>query len=211
MKTRRKGSLIMSADDSGPLEGAVLVFALSKDVAGACRVIRRGEDGRVLVALCSWVGNPTLGPSEPEALEVLRLTHHNCNGSPLYAWLPPQLPAEFRHFGPAVVSKTDANVVNYTSAEWTVLSSQLVQWRWDNQREALQAEEREKRQSFVAEEEATRRRLVATTLASLRRRRWFTSWKGAKSNRYSRQSRAILRRVIDLLIELGPRPTRKRS
>jgi hypothetical protein len=142
-------------DDELPKQGAVLLCPLKDGRLGACRILRcstLGDDpyyaeSMMLVAVSCWVGSKPPALDDPELRKILRPNHHNHKGELELGWLSKPPPRSFKYLGDIAPSKRELKLGPPTFyRDWTVLPEQiLLQWRWDNDRRALLAEEAKKK------------------------------------------------------------------
>jgi len=196
-----------------PLEGLqvgdVFAIPLAGGRWGACRVLQFDDiSPRVLVAASPWVGETMPDLSEPLLRVVLHRTHHSWNNEACLGWTSSPVPVEFVRVGTLPPTAAEASLaVTAAACEWVSLPYQVyAQWRWDNEREAVLAEDEAERQGH---QEAYRRHqhsykpLPKQTLHELRNRP-FEHWEECLEPDDLRASRKIARATIDLLLALGP-------
>jgi hypothetical protein len=134
----------------------------------------------------------------------LILTHHNWDGRTNLLWVSERVPEDFILLGRIPLSNEDANAECDSCGGWENHRIQpLLQWRWDHEREAVLAEDEQKRQQEEASREETRYGyLPSLSLPELRRVTPFEGWTDYPSRKTLRQARSIVRDLIDELIEL---------
>jgi hypothetical protein len=188
--------------------GAVFAILLEDGRHGACRVLRRDKQGRVLVAGTPWIGTAPPDLDEPQLREILYLTHHSWQDHPDLVWINGPPPAEFTYLGHLPLSDEDAASACSASGGWGSPRIQaLMQWRWDHEREAVLAEDAaraKKEANGRAASEVAYIPLPATSLAELRRETFFKRWNGYVDAANIRAARQLIRTAIDELLALGP-------
>jgi hypothetical protein len=206
--TKRRGA----KNPSLPNPGDVFLMPLEDGRFGVCRVIQksfeRGEE-RVLVVATPWIGSREPELSETLLREVLMLNHHVWGNVPAALWIFYPLPAGFTLLGHLEPTQTEKQMVCNSGAAWPLLAVQvLLQWRWDNDREALLHEEdqenREKSRRREASAQQRRDYLAGVTLEALRDKQRFASWEGFVSKGALQATRKVFHDTVDALIALGP-------
>jgi hypothetical protein len=130
-----------------PPAGSVIVFPLGDGRLGAARVLRVGvpkfsERLGALMALSEWIGSapPTL--DEPLLLKIQHLTHHAWKNVPQILWTFELPPLEWNVLGIVLSQTGDTELDSEMHGSLKNLPVQrLLQWRWENDREALLVEE----------------------------------------------------------------------
>jgi hypothetical protein len=189
--------------------GDVFLMPLEDGRHGVCRVLRKRE-GEVLAAASPWVGPAAPALDEPQLRQVLRLTHHSWQDEPCASWMSDPVPATFRRLGVLPPTKEDAALARQGlgQSSWMHFPGQvLLQWRWDHEREAVLAEERQEEESSQAFQEQWRhayKPLPAPTLHELAKQTPFKSWGRFVEAEYLHEARALVRAAIRALIALGP-------
>ena len=157
---------------------------LSDGRLGACRVLRIGSDfgsPAALVAASPWIGSEAPGLACREIRKTLTLNHHKWNERREVVWVSEPPPAAFKELGKIKLSKKDLKATSGTFAGWDSLPFQvLAQWRWDNDREAVLAEdiEMERKEAHEQNRRARERQqyLSKVTLDDLARKDLFPQW-----------------------------------
>jgi hypothetical protein len=89
----------------------------------------------------------------------------------------------------------------------------LLQWRWDNDRDALLAEEelnRQREKSLALEKQKQRQTYLATlTLDAMKSKKRFVSWEGAVSDELIEVCRQVFLDAVDALMEREGKPRKK--
>lgn len=167
-----------------PAAGTVYVMPLADRRVGVCRVLRVGSDlgsPAALVAASPWVGGEAPSLASPEIRKTLTLTHHKWAGKREVVWLSEPPPASFRQLGRIELPKKDLETDSGTYAAWSSLPLQVfAQWRWDNEREAVLAEDIERERNAAREQarrgEERKQYLAKVTLAELAEKDLFPQW-----------------------------------
>jgi hypothetical protein len=127
-----------------PEAGTIFAMPLEDGRVGICRVIRKEvkEIPCALVAASDWIGNKPPQLNDPAVRRILVLNHHNWRQQLETLWVSSPPPKEFRLIGKIDVLPKDLKLDCNSYAAWNSLSIQvLAQWRWDNEREAVLAED----------------------------------------------------------------------
>jgi hypothetical protein len=119
-------------------------------------------------------------------------------------------PEQFKPLGRIEPQAHDRTLQCKAWGHWLGLALDVYkQWRWDHDREAVLAEdEREEAQELQELLASRRARSKPVPLATLRKERLFVEWEESVPPATLRKCRAIIRKSIDELIALGPRPKR---
>jgi len=204
-----------------PKPGDAYLMPLPDGRLGVCRVIKRhaGEGGGThpdsfLVVASPWIGTAPPEVSDTRLKTILVLTHHSKRVRPEAMWTVDPLPDSFRLLGEIEPTPEEKLMECPTCGEWSTLALQvLLQWRWDNDREALLKEdaEREERSARERAAETERRReyLEGLTLEALRQKKWLKSWKEYPPAKATRACRKNFRDTVSALIRLGPKAKRR--
>lgn len=202
----------MAKSKSTPLSrvtvGDVFLMPLEDGRLGACRILRtNAEEDSVLVAATNWVGTEPPDLSEPQLRTILLKSHHAWKGAPCAHWvIQNAVPETFTHLGSILPTSEEEKLTGQFSTSWNYFPEQVfLQWRWDNEREQVLAEEEAEREQQRAEQEAQYRAykpLPRVTLEELRRLP-MPEWSGYYDPAGGRRGRRILRDTLDELIELG--------
>lgn len=204
-----------------PEPGDVLAFTVST-VDVLLRVVDAQGDARCVV-MTRATGALKKTPS---LFEVQPLAHHAWNRPVLGAWVTTPPPQGVRRLGAVPlrageaarvlhpeqwvkqVVKTKADAQRVVSlASWDVLLRDVrLQWRWDHERAAVLAEdaarERQQASSLAAALEAhgrQREAVVTRGVSALKRRRFFTAWKGSAPRALITAAEALLRDAVTSL------------
>ena len=209
-----------SKRDSLPEVGSVFLMPLEDGRFGVCRVRNRRNDSGtevVLVDASDWIGSeaPDLVRDRKAIKRTLHLSHHNWSNKPERLWVSEPPPDTFRLLGTLPVTADDAAVECMTWGGWQGASFQvLMQWRWEHDREAVLAEDAikaaESAKATAVAIERQKKKLAKTTLPQLRNKRWFSGWKGYASDKVLRDTRRIIRELVDTLIEAGEKPGKRK-
>jgi hypothetical protein len=205
-----------------PNRGDAFVVPLPDGRYGACRVIRRGatdaakrkDDDRILVAASSWIGQDVPDMKEPRLREILVLTHHSWENSPVVHWVDDRVPDSFKGLGTIEPSRDEEELECSSCSGWESFPLQVyLQWRWDNEREAVLREDEQQRESEKREREESAKRhseyLAGLTLEALKKKRRFTRWTGYVPDKVIAACRRVFRETVDSLIELGTDPKKR--
>ncbi|MGA2233809.1 MAG: hypothetical protein ABSH22_23120, partial [Tepidisphaeraceae bacterium] len=101
----------------------------------------------VLAAVSEWIGDAVPKADNPALRPILYLSHHGFRweNPPCILWVFGPIPRDFTSIGNIAPTSAEEKVVNDSPvgfAHWTYLTFQpLHQWRWDNDREAVLAED----------------------------------------------------------------------
>ena len=180
---------------------------------GACRVIQKDPMilgiERILVAATPWIGSSKPELSEPLLKKILLLNHHNWSNKPAILWISDTAPSDFKLIGSLKPSAAEEQIPCSSFHNWDFFPfSVLMQWRWDNDREAVmkEDEERQQKETNLREVEANKRReyLSKITLKELQNKKRFKNWEGYVTEIVLEAARNIFRGTIDAVIDLGP-------
>ena len=130
-----------------PEAGTVFAMPLKDGRTGICRVIRKEIKSIpcALVAASDWIANEPPPLNHPAIRKILVKNHHNWKNSPDVRWVTSLPPKEFRIIGNIDVTSQDVKTECRSYGAWESLATQvLAQWRWDNERESVLAEDAEK-------------------------------------------------------------------
>lgn len=177
--------------------GDVYALPLEDGRWGVCRVLRRkGDPPEALVVTSAWIGDTPPGDlTDPLLRTPLVLTHHSWSGVPNLSWVSEPLPADAVPLGSLPLKREERSTTCATFSGWEAHRVQvLLQWRWDHEREAVQADEQEAQVGY---------RPLPVGLEELRRRKPFPNWTGYPAPAEIRLSRRIVRDLLDELIALG--------
>jgi hypothetical protein len=148
--------------------------------------------------------------NDPALRPILCPNHHAWKGRPNILWVSDQVPAEFVPIGTILPTQEEQNVphLGVGFGRWRGLTVQpLLQWRWDNDREAVLAEDAAKaKKNTEGRQRANDERkeyLGRVTLEELRERLFFPRWKAYPSAPAITASRKIMVDTVDRLLRLG--------
>ena len=166
-----------------PEAGTVYAMPLEDGRFGICRVIRKEqrEIPCVVVTASDWIGNEPPQLNDPVVRKILVLNHHFFSERPEVVWVSSPPPKEFRMQGKIAVLPQDAKVPCNCLSAWDGLQIQvLAQWRWDNQREAVLAEDEKKKLIETEKTNAAAQKraeyLSSVTFSSLLDKNLFPTW-----------------------------------
>lgn len=208
-----------------PVAGDAFAFPLGDGRCSVCRVLvdtngersrrwaKQGE-GRVILVACSrWVGDKVPRADDSRLRPILRLTHHAYESEPLILWLPEVLPPDMIPIGTIGPTAREEAMKCDSFSLWEIfLAEPLTQWRWDNGREAVLAEDAEQEKAAEARPRSQRRRErhpARMTLDALRGHQVFPGWIDYPSPKAVRASRKIMNDTVRELIQLGPHVSEK--
>lgn len=202
-----------------PLPGAVFLAPLEDGRCGCCSVLRDSTNVKsprmglpnVLVAACNWIGAEPPSISDRELRSILHLNHHGWEGKPKIDWVFEPPPAEFRFLGVVKPNWRERRMQSDSFDCWENFPLQIMlQWRWDNDREALLAEEakRDSHRTRQDEAEAVARKqhLASLTLDRLLADRRFLNWEESHKPEVVRASQQIFQDAIRSIRALGSEP-----
>jgi hypothetical protein len=164
----------MTLEQMTTTAGAAFAFPIDDGRFSVCRVLldssshaQRGEsldfmtrvlDGlrkqNFLVACSKWIGNRIPRADDPALRTILHLNHHSYVDEPNVLWISSteELPEDFIHIGTILPSPNEIAIYciprcgSWPSLTWDALT----QWRWDNERDALLADERKQEEDRIA-------------------------------------------------------------
>lgn len=208
MPSRKKLSL--------PEEGEAFVFPLVGERYGICRVLRKANandmrelgENAVLVACSAWIGTAIPAPDDPSLRAILHVTHHSWKGQANIFWTNDSPPSTFQSLGVILPTHDEQTMSCDTFAGWQSCPFQLcAQWRWDNERESVLAEDSIDQATAAAKlqalEQERESELQALTLEVLKKHKFFGNWKDFPSKEAIRACRAIMKNTVSSLSELG--------
>jgi hypothetical protein len=134
----------------------------------------------------------------------LFLTHHSYNGQIAGLWVFTPPPPSFIPLGDIDIDAEEDVIERETYSRWESISMQiLVQWRWDNDREALLIEEATRKAQETEERKIAAERRAAMlrtlTLDSVSERVWFDSWDEESDGSCLTESRRVVSSLIKSL------------
>lgn len=193
--------------------GDLFAMPLAGGRWGVCRVLRVKRQ-QVLVQSSPWVGDaPPADLSDPLLVQPLVKTHHSWDNSIDRMWVDDPPPADLVRLGRIPVTAAEAKLDCDTSGSWVGLRLQpLLQWRWDHERDAVLAEdavEEAKRKAAEHEAQYGYQPLPKRTLEEWRAEKPFADWSGYTPPAGIRESRRVVRDLIDDLIACGDDEVRK--
>ncbi len=149
---------------------------------GVCRVIRKElkEIPVALVAVSDWISKEPPPLNHPAVRKILVKNHHNWKNVPEVIWVSSPPPKEFRLLGVIDVLSEDTKIDSTWHGGWNFSEQPLMQWRWDNEREAVLAEDAAKNELELAKrKEAIQKRtkyLAAISFSELLAKDLFPTW-----------------------------------
>jgi len=190
-----------------PEAGSVFVVPLADGRVGVCRVLQRNrlDVPRVLIAASDWIATepPPLG--HPAVRRILVLNHHNWTDKQDLTWVSEPPPKEYRKLGCIPVLMKDMKAQCNSYGGWACGIQILMQWRWDNEREKVLAEDEVKKAGDLAKRtEAKQKReeyLSALTFSKLLAKDLFPTWEDYPPEAAKEGCRRIIRAFIQKLAE----------
>jgi len=189
--------------------GLVLSLPLEDGRFGACWVLAPGPaSGTVLVEASAKIFDSPPKLDDVFPWRPLILTHHSWPGRREKVYVRGRRPSNFHHIGEKAPTAKDAAVKIESYTDWEYLPFQvLMQWRWENDRERVLAEDAaeeaaEARATEIAREKETARR-SGLTLAKLRRKKPFSTWKRFVPAGTISKARKLVARCIASLETIG--------
>ena len=183
---------------------------------GVCRVIRKTTsdevkefgDESVLLACYAWIGDELPDSQDPALRPILHLTHHSWNNRPELLWVSDPPPDHFIPVGTIQSTSEEKAIECLSFGTWESVQIQpLAQWRWDNDREAVLAEDKteNKRESQQRKRAQGSRDqyLAKLTLEQLGDRQFFPRWEEYPPKKAILASRQIMNKTVKQLIDLG--------
>src|SRR5262245_8367916 len=205
-----------------PTAGAAFAFPLEDGRFSVCRVLvdasskrsKRWGANAILIAGSAWIGDQVPRAGDPALRPILRLTHHAHKNRPNVLWISDEPPPELIPIGTIEPTAEDRQMPCQTLGGWgSILYQPFAQWQWDNEREAVVAQDAiQQKMAARAERKGQRERernLKKVTLDDLRERRFFANWRDFPSPKAVRASRAIMGDTVEDLLKLGPRASKK--
>jgi hypothetical protein len=204
-----------------PPVGSVFLMPLPNGRFGACRVIRHdkrfSDTSRALVIASRWIGTVAPRLDEPLLREPLTKTHHSWKNQIEAFYAFDNVPEDFQLLGTLVPTNEDMRLECSSLANWCSAQLQvLIQWRWDNERDALLAEDelsRQRKQAADLEKQRERQNYLAhLTLdkLKLKSKRRFATWKGGVSQELTNICRHVFDETIDMLMKCDDKPRKRR-
>ncbi|MEX2118562.1 MAG: hypothetical protein WD847_03055 [Pirellulales bacterium] len=200
-----------------PTQGAAFAVPLEDHRYSVCRVLldasseqsKQWKSETILVAGSAWIGVNVPNADEPALRPILRLNHHSWRGRSNVLWVSGQPPDDFIPIGSIQPTSEEQAIPSPSFGGWETFALQpLAQWRWDNERDTVRAEDliRETKDAERGENAQREREeyLSRITLEQLRDRRFFGHWKDYPPANAIRASRDLMTRTVQRLIELGP-------
>jgi hypothetical protein len=204
--------------------GDVFAMPLADGRYGACRVLRARaandepfiDRESTVVAATQFIGDAPPSLDEPALRRVLVLSHHCHGGTPEDActlWLEGPPPATFTRIGNIEPTPAERTIPCNSASGWPYFPVQvLMQWRWDNERDAVFAEDAAEEAAEIARraegDKQRRAELDRMTYASFRAQKLFAHWSGHVPKQMIAESRKLMRQTATRLEKLGPKPDR---
>ncbi|MBW8863396.1 MAG: hypothetical protein JF609_00435 [Verrucomicrobia bacterium] len=197
-----------------PEAGTVFAMPLADGRTGVCRILQRVLGTGVpmgkwtpyaLVAASDWIALEPPPIGHPAVRRILVLNHHNWKGKQELTWVDEPPPKEFRQLGCINLTPEDMEILCNAYGSWSCGIQVLLQWRWDNEREKVLAEDKEKEASDLAlRMEAMRKRteqLTKSSFSKLLAKDLFPTWKDYPPKAAKEGCRRIIRAFIQTLAE----------
>ncbi|MBM3966581.1 MAG: hypothetical protein FJ308_16180 [Planctomycetes bacterium] len=209
-----------SKKKSLPEAGAAFVYRLADGRYGVCRVLRQshGNDRwlgglAVLVATSAWIGKKSPAPTDPALRPILHVTRHNPKGVIELTWINDPVPRGFKTLGVIPPTNEERKMKCSALSGWETCPIMLLgQWRWENDRKALLADEaleaKKEAEALAARFNEIDRTRKSITLEQLSRRRFFANWKHMPPKEAIRASRETMKKAVKAMIALGPSSTK---
>jgi len=193
-----------------PNPGDTFLMPLADGRFGLCRVldVRTQRIPSALVVASPWIGTEPPDLADPVLREHLILTHHSWNKATAISWAIQKVPRDFRLLGTLKPTKDELALDKGGVSTWAYFPLQvLLQWRWDNDRDALLGEEKMKKDLERIERERNaireKERIARLTWDDLRSKQFFPTWKSYPSKKLTRASEVIMQQTVEDLQKLG--------
>ena len=199
-----------------PSAGDAFAFPVGDGRYSVCRVLLDAESEQskawktspILVACSAWIGAVVPRDDDPALRPILHPNHHAWRGKPNVLWISEQIPAEFIPIGTITPTLEEKNIPCSSFGTWRSVTIQpLLQWRWDNERETVLAEDADKaKEKAQARQRAQTERqnyLNRVTLEELRGHLFFPRWKSYPPTGAVDASRKIMADTVERLLRLG--------
>jgi hypothetical protein len=198
-----------------PTAGDAFAFPLGDGRYSVCRVpldatsepAKFWDRPAIYVAGSSWMGEQVPAVDDPSLRPILHLTHHKWNGEPSAVWVSDKPPSQLILIG-RIEPTTEEQASPFIAFGFyeSIIIQPLIQWRWDNDRDALLAEDaieqKAQHENTLAVQGRRRDHLDRGILEELRGCGFFGEWSIPPAGAI-RASRAIMTRTIDQLLDLG--------
>jgi hypothetical protein len=200
-----------------PAAGTAFAFPLGDGRFSVCRVLLGAEserskqwfEGAILVACSRWIGDEVPHADEPALRPILHLNHHSWDNRPNVLWVSDEPPQALIPIGKIEPTTEEQAIPCASFGSWTSLTLQpLAQWRWDNEPDAVLAEDaikrKEEAESRLRAQREREMYLERIRLEDLRVHKFFAKWKDYPPPKAIRASRNVMTATVETLIELGP-------
>jgi hypothetical protein len=200
-----------------PRAGAAFAFPLGDGRFSVCRVLidtssersKQWNGDAILVACSTWIGGNVPSADDSALRPILHLNHHSWDNEPNALWTSGEPPPDLIPIGTIDPTTEEQNIPCMSFGSWqSLLLQPLAQWRWDNERDAVLAQDVIKRKKDVeARLKVQREReqyLSRVTLDELRGHRFFPNWKDYPPAKDISASRKVMTNTVEELLELGP-------
>ncbi|WP_013627107.1 hypothetical protein [Rubinisphaera brasiliensis] len=199
-----------------PAQGDAFAVPLNDGRYSVCRVLldagsepaKQWKSECVLVACSAWIGSEIPNADDPALRPILHLTHHSWSGKREVLWISDSVPDGFIPIGSIPPTPEEKEIESASFGGWPSMAIQpLAQWRWDNDRSSVLAEDEIKEKEEVQKRQGTRQvrgeYLANITLEELRNRLFFPRWDEYPPKKAIRASRRIMSNTVQQLIDLG--------
>jgi hypothetical protein len=199
-----------------PVAGSAYAFPLEDGRYSVVRVLLDGTSEQakqwrttILIACSAWIGDAVPKVTDQRLRTILRKTHHSWGDEPAVVWTSDPPPDELIAIGIILPTEDETQIECSSIGGWSSVTMQaLLQWNWDNKRDAVLAADAE-RERVEAErrERAIRDRKVylsRVTLDELLSHKFFSRWCEYPPATMIRASREIMKDTVEGLIALGP-------
>jgi hypothetical protein len=199
--------------------GATFAVPLVDGQFGAVRIVgvdRKKNGGGAWFAATEYVGPkpPRLDEPSLARIQILDTSGFSVAPRPCVWWQPAAEPppANFPFLGLVKMTAAENRSAVEQGMEWHNTWEKwaaiiLHQWRWDHDRKGMIWGKYDKEMKAAS----AKRRRSEKTLAELRQGPFFKTWDEFVPARVTRAARTIAREAVDGLIELGPKPTKKKA
>lgn len=192
-----------------PPVGSIVLVPLANGMFSAAIIVKQAITGdpaelSVLAVSSAWVSSKPLLPPHDALHRWLFLTHHNWKSYLEASWISHPLPSSMTIIGLTALTEEEQTLDSVCYGTWNAIALQmLLQWRWDNDREAVLSEEATEKAKIDEQRhlyaEKQRDILRTTTWDSLLAREWFTEWDAAHETALRQNARILISTLITTL------------
>lgn len=199
-----------------PAIGDAFAVPLDDGRYSVCRVLldvnsdpaKQWNSDRVLAACSAWIGDEIPDAHNPDLRPILDLTHHSWSGKCAVLWVCDSVPDEFVHIGLIPPTSEEQAIECGSFGGWLFMAIQpLAQWRWDNDRSSVLAEDEIKKseaaQRLQREQQDRVNYLAHVTLAELLDHHFFPRWDEYPPQKAIHASRHIMTDTVQRLLDIG--------